>query len=105
LLDLIIVEVLMSTQMKKCIGVVDGGMLVMEGGHTVTLAGVRVPRVGIPGGSVLRTYLQRYVQDKEISYEEMGRDNMGYPSISASVEGIDLTNLMSQAIKDYGYAA
>jgi hypothetical protein len=95
----------MAKQLAKCIGVVDGGMLVLEGGQTVNLAGVRVPRVGIPGGSVLRTFLQRHVQDKEIVYETVGRDHTGYSSISASADGVDLSPLMNQAVKDYGYAS
>lgn len=93
----------MSIQHAKCIGVVDGGMFILEGGQTVTLAGVRVPRVGIPGGSAMRTVLQRHVQDREIAFEELGRDAMGYPSISASAGEQDLAALMKQALIDYGY--
>ena len=93
----------MSIKVEKCIGVVDGGMLILEESQTVTLKGVRVPRVGIAGGSAMRTVLQRHVQDKEISFEMAGKDRMGYPAISGTVEGVDLTLLMNQAIKDYGY--
>ena len=33
----------MSVTVEKCIGVVDGGMLILEELQTVTLEGVRVP--------------------------------------------------------------
>lgn len=93
----------MDGQVAKCIGVVDGAMLILEGGQTVTLAGVRVPRVGIPGGSVLRTFLQRLVQDKELVYEAVNRDHMGYMAISAKVGDLDIGARVNQALKDYGY--
>ncbi len=93
----------MGTQTEKCIGVVDGSMLILESLQTVTLAGVSVPRVGIPGGAVLRTLLQRHVQDKELEVEITGRDRMGYPSVSARVNGLDLSTVMKKANKDYGY--
>lgn len=96
---------MMATQIEKCIGVVDGGMLILESSHTVTLTGVRVPRVGVPGGSVLRTLLQRYVQDKELTFDITGRDRMGYPSVSAYINGLDLTDVMNKATRDYGYSA
>lgn len=94
-----------STEVAKCVGVVDGGMLILDGGQTVTLAGVQVPRVGVPGGSVLRTVLQRHVQDKEITYELVGKDRMGYPSITVKANDQDLASLINQALKDYGYAS
>jgi hypothetical protein len=94
-----------GTQIEKCIGVVDGGMLILESSQTVTLTGVRVPRVGVPGGSVLRTLLQRYVQDKELTFEITGQDRMGYPSVLAHVDGLDLTDVMKKATRDYGYSA
>ena len=95
----------MAEQTGKCIGVVDGAMMIMEDGQTVTLAGVKVPRLGIPGGSAMRTVLQRHVQDKEFSFEVQGRDHMGYASITATVEAGNLAEVMNQALKDYGYAA
>ncbi|MAA55190.1 MAG: hypothetical protein CMK43_08515 [Porticoccaceae bacterium] len=93
----------MSVTVEKCIGVVDGGMLILEELQTVTLEGVRVPRVGIAGGSAMRTVLQRCAQDQLISYEITGRDRMGYPSITAKAGDVDLTLLINQALKDYGY--
>ena len=94
----------MTIKVEKCIGVVDGGMLVLEESQTVALKGVRVPRVGVSGGSAMRTVLQRLVQDKQVSYEIKGHDRMGYPSISATVDGVDLSSTMFQALKDYGYS-
>jgi hypothetical protein len=94
----------MSVTVEKCIGVVDGGMLILEELQTVTLEGVRVPRVGVAGGSAMRTVLQRCAQDKLISYEITGRDRMGYPSITAKAGDVDLTLLINQALKDYGYS-
>ena len=95
----------MSVTVEKCIGVVNGGMLILEELQTVTLQGVRVPRVGVAGGSAMRTVLQRCAQDKLISYEITGRDRMGYPSITAKAGDVDLTLLINQALKDYGYSA
>ena len=80
-------------------------MLILEELQTVTLEGVRVPRVGVAGGSAMRTVLQRCAQDKLISYEITGRDRMGYPSITAKAGDVDLTLLINQALKDYGYSA
>ena len=57
----------MGIQRAKCIGVVDGAMFILEGGETVTLAGIHAPRMGIPGGSAMRTVLQRHVQDQDIN--------------------------------------
>ena len=94
----------MSVTVEKCIGVVDGGMLILEELQTVTLEGVRAPRVGVAGGSAMRTVLQRCAQDKLISYEISGRDKMGYPSIAAKAGDVDLTLLINQALKDYGYS-
>lgn len=94
----------MHNQIVKCVGVVDGGMIIIEGGQTVTLSGVQVPRVGIPGGAVLRTVLQRRVQDKEISYKVVGKDRMGHLSIEGSVDGQDLASLINSAMKEYGYS-
>ena len=94
----------MSVTVEKCIGVVDGGMLILEELQTVTLEGVRAPRVGVAGGSAMRTVLQRSAQDKLISYEITGRDRMGYPSISAKAGDLDLTLLINQALKDHGYS-
>ena len=94
----------MSVTVEKCIGVVDGGMLILEELQTVTLEGVRVPRVGVAGGSAMRTVLQRCAQDKLISYEISGRDKMGYPSIAAKAGDVDLALLINQALKDYGYS-
>ena len=94
----------MSVTVEKCIGVVDGGMLILEELQTVTLEGVRVPRVGVAGGSAMRTVLQRCAQDKLISYEISGRDKMGYPSIAAKAGDVDLKLLINQALKDYGYS-
>ena len=93
----------METQRAKCIGVVDGSMFILEGGKTVTLAGVHAPRMGIPGGSAMRTVLQRHVQDQEIFYEQVGRDRSGFAAVSASVNKQDLTAVLKQALVDYGY--
>ena len=93
----------MGTKRAKCIGVVDGSMFILEGGETVTLAGVHAPRMGIPGGSAMRTVLQRHVQDREITYEQVGLDRSGFPSVSASVNNHDLSAIMKQALIDYGY--
>ena len=95
----------MGAQTEKCVGVVDGGMLILENLQTVTLTDVRVPRLGVPGGSALRTLLQRYVQDKEVTFDITGRDRMGYPSVSAHVDGLNLTDVMKTATKHYGYSA
>ena len=93
----------MGIQRAKCIGVVDGAMFILEGGETVTLAGIHAPRMGIPGGSAMRTVLQRHVQDQEVIYEQVGRDRSGFPAVSASVDNQDLTAVMKQALVDYGY--
>ena len=93
----------MGIQRAKCIGVVDGAMFILEGGETVTLAGIHAPRMGIPGGSAMRTVLQRHVQDQEVVYEQVGRDRSGFPAVSASVDNQDLTAVMKQALVDYGY--
>ncbi len=93
----------MGIKRAKCIGVVDGAMFILESGETLTLAGVHAPRMGIPGGSAMRTVLQRHVQDQEIVYEQVGRDKSGFPAVSASVNQQDLATVMKQALVDYGY--
>jgi len=93
----------MEIQRARCIGVVDGAMFILEGGETVTLDGVHAPRMGIPGGSAMRTVLQRHVQDQEVVYEQVGRDRSGFPAVSASVNNQDLAAVMKQALIDYGY--
>jgi len=93
----------MSIEHAKCLGVVDGAMFILEGGQTVTLADVRAPRMGLPGGSAMRTILQRHVQDREITYEQIGVDRSGFPSVSASANNQDLSAIMKQALIDYGY--
>ena len=50
----------------SCVGVVDGGMFVAESGEAIVLARVRAPRVGLPGGAVLRMLTQRRVQDRRV---------------------------------------
>lgn len=99
-------EAVTETDMRTsvCKGVVDGGMILLDDGQTVVLAGVKVPRIGLPGGAAMRTVLQRHVLDEEINYEVTGRDPQGYQLISGKVAGADLSELMNKAMRDYGYA-
>ena len=55
----------MSIQRAKCIGVVDGAMFILEGGETVTLAGVKMRRAWASYGSAMRTVLQRLVRPRD----------------------------------------
>jgi hypothetical protein len=95
----------MEKQVRKCIGVVDGGMIILDDGESYLLDGVRAPRMGVPGGAAMRTVLQRHVQDKEVSYEILGRDRSGYTRISAFADGNEIAALMSEALKEYGYGS
>jgi hypothetical protein len=93
----------MTERMMTCVGVVDGGMLLMEGGEMLVLARVRVPRLGLPGGAVLRMLLQREAQDQLIRVREVGRDGNGYVVAETWVGDRNLNDHMLSCIRERGY--
>lgn len=95
----------MSELMQKCVGVVDGGMLLMDNDEMLVLARVRVPRLGLPGGAVLRMLLQREAQDQAIRVEPVGRDGYGNVVAEAWANGRNLNDYMRERIRDRGYDA
>jgi len=90
---------------RKCVGVVDGAMLLMEDDETVILARVRVPRLGLPGGAVLRMLLQREAQDRTVRVEPEGRDGSGNILAEAWVGTRNLNAYMRACLRERGYDA
>ncbi|MFO1189825.1 MAG: hypothetical protein U1E97_09645 [Alphaproteobacteria bacterium] len=95
----------MSTQTRTCVGVVDGGMLLLDSDEMVVLARVRVPRLGLPGGAVLRMLLQREAQDQPIRIEPVGRDGSGNMIAEAWVASRNLNDYVIQCVRERGYGA
>lgn len=77
----------MNDTIRKCVGVVDGGMLLMEDDEMLVLARVRVPRLGLPGGAVLRMLLQREAQDQAVRVRPVGRDGAGRDGVGRDSAG------------------
>ncbi len=88
---------------EVCTGVVDGGMFVTDGGRTVILAGVRVPRLGLPGGAALRMLLQRAAMDQPVRIVAKHLD--GYGHLVADVWAGDnhLNEYVNRCKVEYGY--
>ncbi|MBI2527895.1 MAG: hypothetical protein HYV93_18160 [Candidatus Rokubacteria bacterium] len=93
----------LAAKEARCVGVVDGGMFVTEAGETVVLARVRVPRMGLPGGAVLRMLVQRVVQDRDVQLEAVGRDHAGHVIAEVWVDGRNVNDYMLQCVTECGY--
>lgn len=90
---------------RKCVGVVDGGMLLMENDEMLVLARVRVPRLGLPGGAVLRMLLQREAQDQAIRVRPVGQDGSGGVVAEAWVGERNLNDYIIACVRERGYGA
>ena len=88
----------------SCVGVVDGGMFVAESGEAIVLARVRAPRVGLPGGAVLRMLTQRRVQDRRVQVQRIGTDRFGNALAEVWVDGENLNDAALAALRERGYA-
>lgn len=88
---------------KKCLGVVDGGMLMLENDESVVLARVKVPRLGLPGGSTLRMMTQRLVQDQDVDVTYVGKSPQGDPLVEAVVSGKNVNDYVIATSKELGY--
>jgi hypothetical protein len=89
---------------RKCIGVVDGGMFLVEGGDTVVLARVKPPRLGALGGAVLRMLLQRQIQDRAPAITVVGRDRNGCEVAEVEIDGRNVNDLILAEMEERGYA-
>jgi hypothetical protein len=69
-----------------CTAVVDGSLILTEAG-ALAYAGVRVPRVPMPGSAYLRIVNQRLVQDRVIRFERVGTDRDGTMLAQVWVDG------------------
>jgi endonuclease YncB( thermonuclease family) len=88
---------------RLCIGVVDGGMFLVEGDDTVVLARVKPPRVGIPGGAVMRMLLQRKVQDRTPSIRVVGIDRNGAQVAEVEIDGANVNDALLADMEARGY--
>lgn len=87
----------------RCVGVVDGGMFVTESGEAVVLARVRVPRLGLPGGAVLRMLAQRRIQDRTVRLDVVGTDRFGNHVAEVWVDGENLNDYVLRCRRERGY--
>lgn len=94
----------METTQVHCTGVVDGAMFLTADGQTVTLARVRVPRVGLAGGAVMRMLAQRKLQDRQARLEVTGQDAYGNTVAEVWVGGENINDYILHELKDRAYA-
>ena len=88
---------------EVCTGVVDGGMLLAGESRFLVLARVRPPRVGIPGGAVLRMLAQRLVQDQTIRVQPVGKDAYGHEVVEVWIGDRNLNDYILHQIRERGY--
>jgi len=89
---------------RECIGVVDGGMFLVEGGDTVVLARFKPPRLGLPGGSAMRMLLQRQIQDRSPTITVVGRDHNGSLIAEVEIDGRNVNDQMLLEMETRGYS-
>ena len=87
----------------KCVGVIDGALLVLENGSMVILDQVKVPRMGLPGGAAMRTILQREVQDQVLDIDTKGKDRQGTVVAQVVVDGVSINDLINHSLTNLGY--
>jgi len=88
---------------RKCVGVIDGALLVLENGSMVILDQVKVPRMGLPGGAAMRTILQREVQDQVLDIDTKGKDRQGTVVAQVVVDGVSINDLINHSLTNLGY--
>ena len=88
---------------RKCVGVIDGALLVLENGSMVILDQVKVPRMGLPGGAAMRTILQREVQDQVLDIDAKGKDRQGTLVAQVVVDGVSINDLINHSLTNLGY--
>ena len=88
---------------RKCIGVIDGALIVLENGSMVILDQVKVPRMGLPGGAAMRTILQREVQDQVLDIDAKGKDRQGTLVAQVVVDGVSINDLINHSLTNLGY--
>ena len=88
---------------RKCVGVIDGALIVLENGSMVILDQVKVPRMGLPGGAAMRTILQREVQDQVLDIDTKGKDRQGTVVAQVVVDGVSINDLINHSLTNLGY--
>lgn len=88
---------------RKCVGVIDGALIVLENGSMVILDQVKVPRMGLPGGAAMRTILQREVQDQVLDIHAKGKDRQGTLVAQVVVDGVSINDLINHSLTNLGY--
>jgi hypothetical protein len=87
----------------KCVGAVDGGMVALEDGTTRT--DVQRRELDWSGGSVMRTAVQLFVQDRVSSYEMAGENSQISRNVRVFFDRGDWGQPLSGALMYCGYTS